>query len=340
MLPGAPKHAELKQLSLAHTKLGSKEEAFIREVMNIGEILPISVEKIWLEHLGKYHDCVPIGAVAKYILENHPEKLLGGAKDLRSFSEFQSVLRNFWQAFRVLYPGHNVFERFGDRLGQCIPCKFHCDEGTGLRRSAVMQMSWGPVLAGSPNSFDRYYFWASMNGEQYKSFHHGYASGNVVLDDLHAILADQAMSIYVEGIDSKVFGRIYLSWVALEGDLPAQARVFRCTRNFACSPNPCCYWCGADDRAFPYTDPSDQAAWRATVSQTRPWVSEGPLCRLGQVEQFLAKDLFHLCHLGSVRGFAINVLCYLISKNHFVPWHEICKVCNLEEFSCFVVFNQ
>ena len=76
MLPGAPKHAELKQLSLAHTKLGSKEEAFIREVMNIGEILPISVEKIWLEHLGKYHDCVPIRAVAKYILENHPEKLL------------------------------------------------------------------------------------------------------------------------------------------------------------------------------------------------------------------------------------------------------------------------
>ena len=335
MLPGAPGHAQLMQLAQAHTKHGSKEEAFIREVINIGEILPISVEKIWLEHLGKHHDCVPIRAVAQYIFENHPEKLLGGASDQGSFSQFQSVLLNFWQAFRVLYPNHNVFERFGDRLKQCIPCKFHCDEGTGLRRSAVMQMSWGPVLAGSPNSFDRYFFWASMNGEQYKSHHAGYAPGNAVLDDLHAHLADQAMSIYIDGIFSKVFGRVHLCWIALEGDLPAQARVFRCSRHFSSVPNPCCFWCGADDRDIPYTDPSDQATWRGTVSQTRPWRSEGPLCTLGNVEQFLAKDLFHLCHLGSVRGFAINVLCYLVSLNHFVPC--IYNI-NTEDFSCFLFY--
>ena len=36
-------------------------------------------------------------------------------------------------------------------------------------------------------------------------------------------------------------------------------------------------------------------------------------------EVFLAKDLFHLCHLGAVRGFAVNVLCYLATMAHFDP---------------------
>ena len=204
----------------------------------------------------------------------------------------------------------------------CVPVKIHADEGTGLRKAAVNQISWGPILSSSPNSLDRYFFWSCMNGEDYKAGHEGYEAGNHIMDELHEALVAQCRAVYTDGIDCPGIGRLRLIFVGLEGDLPAQARAFHVKRNFGCLPNACCPWCLADDRGIPCMDPRDNAQWRGTIGVARPWTTASPMHNIPGAgnEVFLAKDLFHLAHLGAIRGFAVTVLCYLTWQGHFVSW--------------------
>ena len=320
MLPGAPKHTEIKQLGEAHTLLAHKEDCFIREVIRIGEILPLRLQTFFLRSIQKQQHCVPIKVVADYLLEFHPAKLLPGFST-GNIKAVEKNLSDFWPAYRQYNANHPVFNDHQNKLHRCLPCKLHSDEGTGLRKSAVMQYSWGGVLTDAPNSFDRYFFWCSLLGEEYKKAHAGYEAGNVVLDEVCEELARQCQETYLNGVQSaKLDCVFFLVWLGLEGDLPAQARAFRLKRNFGCSPNKMCPWCEADDISLPFSDNTETAQWKATVHQTRPWSTRSPLSQIAgaETELFLVKDLFHLCHLGAARGFAVNVLCYLVTLNLFV----------------------
>ena len=321
MLPGAPWHLEIQQLAMAHALENHKESAFVKEAVSIGYSLQIPMGTIDSTHLNKQQHYLPIQNVLDCLVERFPKKIFGGASHPDNL-HFKASLKSWWNAFRALAPEHDIFQRFQSKLDTVIPMKMHMDEGTGLRRSAVMQFSWGPVIAESGNSLDRYFFFLCINGEEYKKYHSGYAAGNKALDDLHARLAEECEALYLQGIWSKRFQRqIHLCFVALEGDLPAQARAFRVTRNFACTPNSMCPWCNANDVDLPYTDTRPSAAWRSTISMSRPWSEQNPspLCKIPSAnrETFLAKDLFHLCHLGHVRTFSVNALAYLVSENHF-----------------------
>lgn len=321
MLPGAPMYAELLQLSLASRASGSKEEVFVKTVVDLGLLLKIPVKSIRLATAEVNHYCVTIQDVAKHILEFCPAKLLGGHTG-DSLKAFEDDLTTFWNTYSKVNPSHPVFKDFPNRC-RCIPCKLHSDEGTGLRKSAVQQYSWGPVLHDSPNSLDRYYFFSCINAEQYKKFHTGtYATGNMMLDDICEHFAKQATQAYTEGILSEALGRFHLVWIGLEGDLPAHARCYRLKRHFSCAPNRMCPWCEADDLQVPFTDFRDSAVWRGTVNGSLPWESQGPFCQIpgGNSAKFLALDLFHLCHLGAVRSFAVNFLCYLTTVSCFVSW--------------------
>lgn len=159
-------------------------------------------------------------------------------------------------------------------------------------------------------------------GEEYKRFHKGYAAGNIVLDEFHAKLAADCRDVYIDGVFSQKLQRKFrLCFLGLEGDLPAQARAFRVVRNFACVPHCMCPWCGANDTTTPYTDARPEALWRSTVSMERPWPIESPSPLVdihgADRETFLSKDLFHMAQLGHVRTFCVNVLCYLVWRNHF-----------------------
>ena len=320
MLPGAPMYGELLQLSLASRASGSKEEVFVRSVVDLGLLLKIPVTTIRLESSGVNHYFFTIQDVAKHILDFYPAKLLAG-HSCDSLEAFEGDLTTFWKTYSKVNPLHPVFTDFANRLSRCIPCKLHSDEGTGLRKSAVQQFSWGPVLHDSPNSLDRYFFFSCLNAEQYKKWNTGsYATGNAVLDEVSDHLAKQATQAYTEGILSKALGRFHLVWIGLEGDLPAQARCYRLKRHFSCIPNRMCPWCQADDLEVPFTDFRDCAVWRGTVNENLPWDSQGPFCQIpgGNSTKFLALDLFHLCHLGAVRTFAVNFLCYLVTISCFV----------------------
>eukprot|EP00435_Cladocopium_sp_Y103_P026732 s1930_g6.t1 len=140
-----------------------------------------------------------------------------------------------------------------------------------------------------------------MNGEDYKSANAGYERGNAILDEVSARLAAQAQSVYRDGVNCPGIGKLHFVWVALEGDLPAQARSLHCKRNLNCMPNQLCPWCLADDLEVPFSDFRPVAAWRRTVGASRPWTTESPMLGIAGAEHevFLAKDLFHLCHLGA-----------------------------------------
>lgn len=143
-----------------------------------------------------------------------------------------------------------------------------------------------------------------------------------MLDDICEHFAKQATQAYTEGILSEALGRFHLVWIGLEGDLPAHARCYRLKRHFSCAPNRMCPWCEADDLQAPFTDFRDSAVWRGTVNGSLPWESQGPFCQIpgGNSAKFLALDLFPLCHLGAVRSFAVNFLCYLTTVSCFVSW--------------------
>ena len=92
----------------------------------------------------------------------------------------------------------------------------------------------------TPSSLDRYMFFASMAAEQYKHAHRGYELGNVILDEVASLLADEARSLYLDGFHIDGIGRVRLVWVALEGDLPAQARAYHLKETSAAFPMELC----------------------------------------------------------------------------------------------------
>ena len=116
----------------------------------------------------------------------------------------------------------------------------------------------------------------------------------------------------------------FLCFLSLEGDLPAQAKVFHCMRNFLRAPNPMCPWCSADGDTIPFTDVRAAASWRATVGEHVPWSIEPPLAALTRNGEatFLAKDIFHVVNLGIGRTFLASAICFFIHLGHFIPTDE------------------
>lgn len=133
-------------------------------------------------------------------------------------------------------------------------------------------------------------------------------------------MVEQCKDLYQNGLDIPNFGTVRLVPISLEGDLPAQAKLFHCKRNFNCQPNKLCTWCDAQDGGqYPYTDFSATASWITTISMERPWTNWSPMTGLpgAQDETFLSKDVFHLCHLGVCRYLTASILCYMVAHEHF-----------------------
>ena len=78
---------------------------------------------------------------ASYLLNNHPEILLGGHTWEQ---DWKSMFASFWHRYRDMEP-HMVFSS-GKPLTHCIPIYTHGDEGQTLRKTAFMVQSWQPVI--------------------------------------------------------------------------------------------------------------------------------------------------------------------------------------------------
>lgn len=226
MSPGTYGYSELMQLGYAHECGDDKESILLRNIAKLGYMLKIELKKFSLFDQTSPHTCVPVRALAEWIADNCPDRLLGGYK-LESLSDFQSLLQQFWKSYRVQNGEHQVFQEKTHLLRNCLPIKVHTDEGTGLRKTAIYQYSWGPVIAKDLSTTNRYYFWSCIFHEQYRRHHAGYEIGNLVLDDLMGEMGRQLTDLYNNGIE--IGGqRFFLVLTGLEGDLPSQARVCHC----------------------------------------------------------------------------------------------------------------
>ena len=319
MLPGH--HGQDILVKLAESKASkNKARNFNTAVTKSGFALRVPVKSkpvVSPDGVGTVqHPILCIQDMAKEIFRSYEDKLFAG----RSVESAKGLFLRFWRTFRQVQPDSKVFQVHSqDELRFCIPCKLHIDEGTGLRKSAVLQCSWGPVLASGDASWLRYFFGLLWDTKLTLS-NVGWEWGNAVLDSLMEELAKQATSAMETGIVTK-HGTFFLCFVSLEGDLPAQAKVFHCKQNFLRVPNPMCPWCSADGETLPYTDVRSGASWRATVGQDVPWSIEPPLAALTRNGEatFLAKDLFHIVSLGIGRTFLASAVCFLIHLGHFIP---------------------
>ena len=196
MAPGHPGQADLQLL--ARGTGSNQARNFNRTVSSLGLALHVGLMYVMVTstHGTVQHPVIPVNDLAEEILEHYPERLFAGL----SVATAQGAFRRFWRKYRHINGSHPVHSQHGGRLGNCIPCSMHADEGTGLRKSAVMQCSWGPLITSSRSSWDRYFFWSCMLHEQYRSFHAGFEAGNMVLDSLMEHFVAQTTTAFTDGI--------------------------------------------------------------------------------------------------------------------------------------------
>ena len=99
-----------------------------------------------------YVQYIPLTEWCNFLMKNHPEYLLGGYT--LNDSLYIRLLQTFWKRLECSMPDHWLFEhREESDLCRCVPFYLHLDEGTGLRKHAVMvynmQPVWGQSTAAS-----------------------------------------------------------------------------------------------------------------------------------------------------------------------------------------------
>ena len=117
-----------------------------------GLCLPISATTT--QHGKEQVDRLSLHTWFPYLLSHHSKFLLGGFQ--RKDWTADLLLRTFWKNFEAQAPDHEVFELHGggERMSKCIPFYLHLDEGTSLRKSAVLVVSWQPIFG--RETYERY----------------------------------------------------------------------------------------------------------------------------------------------------------------------------------------
>ena len=78
--------------------------------------------------------------MAKFLLEKHPENLLGGD----SLKDGQHRCQDFWVKFRSYQPNHAIYKYHQD-WSKVIPICIHGDKGRTLKKTPVANYSWESV---------------------------------------------------------------------------------------------------------------------------------------------------------------------------------------------------
>lgn len=134
----------LKQRKIAGSVVPSEEKW--RDVRNserdlqkhfvrFGYSLPVPIKK--LEHTLCNGESLVIEYInpsdwLTFLLKKYPGLIAGGTASL------QDQLEGFWDAYRLLHPGHEIFNKQCS-LGQVVPLCFWGDEGRGPRRSGYLE---------------------------------------------------------------------------------------------------------------------------------------------------------------------------------------------------------
>ena len=242
--------------------------------------------------------------------------------------------KQFWEEWRLLQPSHPVFSIHGSHLARCIPMMIHADEGTSVKKKALMVLQMQPLLGkGSRkrkgdqetpginllgHSLTTRFLFSVMLAKVYS----GKKKKNRPLMALVRSLCLQLKRCFYDGINvtiDDVPQNIFLVTVAMKGDWPALSKLGNLVRHHGRMTSSrddgkgICHLCAGGMEGQPWHDISfaNMSAMRSGVPA--PWNREPDLTREIPMDpsckpQFFKVDIFHTCHKGIMADLAANVI--------------------------------
>ena len=244
----------------------------------------------------------------------------------------------FWKKWQQLQPKHPIYhsELHKRQLGSCVPIQVHCDEGTTLKKKAIMILQIQPMMGKGTrkrkssslepgcnmlgHSMTNRILWSVMLARVYS----GKKLKNQPLKKLIGHLAQQLTEAFYTGIEiSKGQRVLFLVPISMKGDWPALVKVGGLTRHFgrqvtgsASSGHGICHFCQADRPGFErWHDLSWGNMDKLHHNCPLPWDVEPDLVAgIGLPQNYKAQwfriDLFHTLHKGLFADIAANAIAF------------------------------
>ncbi|CAE7252176.1 unnamed protein product, partial [Symbiodinium necroappetens] len=268
----------------------------------------------------------------------------------------------FWNQYRVFHEKHQIFETHHDRLGSCVPCMLHTDEGTGMKKKAVLILQIHPVMGmGSKrgtglnfmgSTYLTRLLYTTIAAKAYK----GKTKG-AVLQSLFNSWTRDLLETFNSGVRVQIDNRptqVYLVMIACKGDWPALVQCGSLTRHFGHvargvgnNTKGICHLCKAGMPGFSFSEFGATARWYAdTEPPPLPWNANRPPKMLPLVmspdcpEKWFKIDIFHTCHKGCFSDL-VSSAAVLLRDLGFYGEMGMDKFCNTlyEELSRFAKAN-
>lgn len=255
----------------------------------------------------------------RFLLKAHPRVLLGGfdRKDWLG----TLLLTTFWKNFNQCFPDHELFSIHDrDRWGRCLPFYLHIDEGTGLKKGAVLVLSWQTVFGretsevyGSNRDIhdvEERMTWSQMHNAKGSTYLTRFlytalpkktygGKRNQTYYKVLDLLSQECKDLMKFGIT--IHGEVwYPCCLGMKGDQPALIKSGKFKRSFynLGDGRGCCWECLAGFDGFPWEEISPEPKWSSTIGLTDPWLPEdpSPLMQVpgyGKAHEFWRRDPFH-----------------------------------------------
>lgn len=286
---------------------------------------------------------IPLTYVDVGLKDPHPvQTVVDFVKTLDAHGKMDMILmghradsfKAFWDDWRKLHPSYPIFSTHVGLEGQCIPWAMHFDEGTTLKKKAIMIIQTQPLMGqgtrkrkgtiDSPglnflgHSLTTRFLWSVMLSRVYS----GKRLQNKPLLTLVSHLAKDMASAYKDGIRVTIDGapqRIYLIPIGAKGDWPALAKVGTLSRHYGRQARQdgkgICHLCCADQAGFKHWHNVSFDSMKAMRTAELPWKKEPCILSAlplvgGDKADFFKADCFHNLHKGVMGDLAANALAF------------------------------
>ena len=278
-----------------------------------------------------------------------------------------SQLETFWRTWQELEPGHPIFDHHKTRLGQCIPMALHADEGTSIKKKALMVLQYQPLLGcGSRkakrkanlevagvnllgNSLKTRFLYSVMLARLYS----GKKKQNRPLMALVHQLCLELRNFFYEGCMVTIDGvqqRIFLITLGMKGDWPALAKLGNLARHHGRVTSThedgkgICHlrvggmfgkhWYNTSYENMMAMREGAPVPWKKEPSMTKEIPMDGNL-----KANFFKIDIFHTCHKGLMADLAANIIvphilhgkrfwkCFFDSSTVFLLFRRAWELC-------------
>ena len=284
----------------------------------------IEMDYVNIEGLKESHPVLPIASTIRTLDLN--KKL-----DLLLMGHGPATMREFWIKFQGIQPQHPIYRVHQARQDFCIPIGVHCDEGTTLKKKAIMLIQWQPIVGrGSRkrkgtlsdpglnmlgDSLTSRFVWSVMLARVYSKK----KKGPNPLTDLICKLSEELANCFYKGLKLDDGNTIYLVPICLKGDWPALAKIGNLRRHFGCKSDAhdgkgICHLCCADmgDNKS-WHDASWDNMLSMRIGMSMPWAKEPAIVAAIPLPDsykpaFFRVDAFHTLHKGVLADIAANAI--------------------------------